>query len=271
MSIIKVNKKDYISPSQINSFIERRDQYIRNYVFGEPWGGNSSFSRGNAVEFGLNLVVDGMSPQEAASKAWPEYLRDCEQNNLSSEEVAKISKEDIVNSVISAGEYFLDTLKIRSRDTEKQSKVVYSDSNLPKNIIGYLDYKLGSALFSGSSIIDLKTAAKTPSKLSPGYKLQGTVYHLATGLPVSFCYVVSLKKGATVTVIPITQEDIAEYKPIIFAAAKAIDAFWSIVPDEIDDDYIDAFNALAFPNIHGAWNADERISLINSAVNTWLK
>ena len=115
-------------------------------------------------------------------------------------------------------------------------------------------------------IRDLKTAAKTPSKLSPGYKLQGTIYRWATGRPVFFDTVVNLKKGSHVTSFQLTDDDFLEYKKIIIAATRVMEDFWKLVPDEIDEDYYDAFNSIAFPNLHGFWNKEERDRAIEEYV-----
>lgn len=264
--MIKVNKKDYISASQINSFIERRDQFIRNYVFGAPWKGSSYFSRGNAVEWGLDRIIDGLAVEDAAEKAWQFYQRDCIENDLSDSEAAKISKDDVVNSVLAVGNFYVGDLDCRNKKVSKQHKISLKHPSISKPILGFCDYVFeASGPFDKGCVRDLKTAAKTPSKLSPGYKLQGTLYHLATGLPVVFDTVTNLKKCASVKSINLTDDDIAEYKPIIIAAAKAMEDFWTIVPDEIDNDYIDAFNSLAFPNIHGMWNEEER----QEAIKEW--
>lgn len=262
MKTIKVKKNDYISASQINSFIERRDQYVRNYILGEKWQSNAYFGRGNAVEEGVNLVIDGMEVTQAAEAAVTYYQQYCKIEGLSRREAAKVSEDDVRKSVMAAGVFYKNELGATSA-VQKQEKIVLNLDGVKKPIIGYCDY-----IFPGSGPVrDLKTASKTPSKLSEPYKLQGTIYHLATGKPVFFDYIVSLKTKCEPKSIRLEDDDIVKFKEIIIAAANALENLWAIVPDEIDEDYIDAFNSLAFPNLYGMWNPDEK----EDAIRRWVK
>jgi hypothetical protein len=267
---IKVQKKDYFSPSQINSFIERRSQYVANYVMGESWIGNSSFGRGNAIEFGINSIIDGMEVSQASEAAWSYYKTYCRTEKLSKNEAAKITEDEIKLSTIEVGQFYKNELGATSA-VKKQEKIVLELPELSRPIIGYTDYIFpDSPPFKKGEIRDLKTAAKTPSKLSDGYKLAGTVYNLATGRQVIFDYVVNLKAGSKVISIPLTQEDIAEYKPLVIAASRAMEDLWSIIPEEISEDHMDAFKSLAFPNLYSIWNNDERREAYNKILRDYL-
>lgn len=267
---ITVNKKNYFSPSQINSFIERRDGYIRNYVFGAPWKGNSSFGRGQAVELGLQRAVGGMDVDDACAAAWEFYKTYCRAEKLPKDDAEKITENEIYESVSCVADYYLNDLGAGPH-VKTQEKIILKDKDLPREIMGFTDFGFPSnnPLTKKGPIRDLKTAAQTPSKLSAGYQLQGTVYRWATGRPVYFDTVVNLKKGSKVTTFQLEDDQFIDNKKIIIAAAWAMEEFWSMVPDVIDEDYYGILRALSFPNIPGLWSAREKSDMMEEYINNF--
>lgn len=275
---IKIGKyKGYFSPSQINSFIERRDQYIRNYVLGAKWPGNASFSRGTAIEYGLDLAIKGVPDTQAAEAAWDKYIEECVDNRLSDKETSKFDHDHIFKMTLTGIRYYVNELGA-SPAVESQVKMVANIDGLKTKLMGYADFvfpKPGNPFHTDHGIRDLKTAAKSPSKdkntgkykLSSSYARQGVVYHIASGRRVSFDYIVANKEPKVVT-IPVDDELIAETIPVIKAAGRAMETFWETVPDEDDfsEAHKKAFIAMAFPALDSIWNADEKRDVLKDFI-----
>lgn len=281
MEMIK-EEKGYVSASQLNRFIDYRDDYIRKYVFHGKWMGNASFSRGNAIEQGLQYAIEhDASPELAAEKAWGFYLDDCEKNDLSGKERDTFDREHIEAMTNETVRYYQVELG-SSRAVKCQEKVSCDLPGIDKPLLGYMDFVFPQPempLAVDRGIRDLKTAKKAPSKftngpnaglykLDDGYARQGTLYAKATGRPVTFDFVVAYKAGPKVISVPLLREQMDESWKVMVAASKALQEFWNCIPspENFTPEHRKAFMALSFPQFKGVWNEDEKKALMEEYV-----
>ena len=134
-------KKKYISPSQVNSFIDYRDDYIRKYILGHPWGSNNSFARGTAVEAGLVLAIGcetgaPMENSEACEKAYEIYLKECSDNNVNPD---KFDHDHIVGMTMAACLHYKSELGATPA-VKTQVKANYEMEGLDLPFFGYMDF-----------------------------------------------------------------------------------------------------------------------------------
>jgi len=211
------------SPSSVSSFLENRAQWYRNKIIGDKFSGSEHTARGTAVEAGINnwlTCSDTDSTIEAIKHAleiWhreTESFKDDPQFQLKELEF-KQSIAPLVNAGIeSVKERYLEVIDAYP---VQQHKISLDIPGCKFPVLGYLDW-----YFPNKLVVDNKVSGKKPSKLKQGYIVQGSVYHMATGLPVEFHFEVA-NKTPTITTFRMSKEDI-QYGWMLFCrAAKAIE------------------------------------------------
>jgi len=236
-----------------------RDQFVRSKVLGKPTMSNPSFARGHAVEYGIcEWLCRGLDENDAVQAAIGHYA-------LKSADLPpadKVKFKDQIDPMVRAGiRHYKEVNAISpSGDVLDQVKIeTYIDAT-PTKIIGYID------LLYPNKVRDIKTASRTPSALSDGYKIQGAVYKLATGKDVIFDFIVPLKTGVKVKSIQLSPDDFNLGMKLINVTVKSMDAFFAGIPEEDDRTAkdLDFINSLALPALGNVWNPAERIEILKS-------
>ena len=176
----------HLSPSSVNSFIENRYQWYRNKIIGDKFKGSIHTCRGTAVEAGINHWFNGDTEAtvEANKVAIETFIRESESikdtKEFQEKQLAfRQSIPYLVNKGIqSVQEKYLDKF---NRMPIQQYKITINVPDCKIPVIGYLDW-----FFPDQMVVDNKVSGSHPKELSQSYKVQGSVYTKATGLPVEF-------------------------------------------------------------------------------------
>ena len=237
---------EHLSYSTITSFISNRFDWFQRKIIGKPFEGNIHTERGNAVEHGLDLLIDGKSLSDAKDAAVAKYEAACK--GMPGYEVAMLqSIRDVMDKLSEEFPY---------QDVAEKQKKVIIDIGLDLPILGYLDYLMNARL--NNQIRDLKSTGKKPSKLSQSYRIQGGLYQFWGGnCEMLYCFGIHTKTANYVE-IPLELADgqkMLEYAKI---AGQAIIAIYRRMNKPItlwtEDDKIQLFKMLLFPDLDAAWN-----------------
>lgn len=244
------------SASSINSFISNRDSWFRTKILKQPFPNNPYFARGKAVEAGIEqFLINGKSVDFSVDHGVKLYEEEC--SDLTDEQAD--SQREFIEPMIVEGINFYDgQRKFISGDPVSQNKIKLKFEVSKTPLIGYTDFEWPS------QVRDLKTASKTPSALSDSYKIQGAIYRLATNKKVTFDYIIPLKSGVKVKSIELTDDDVRYAIRLIEPALVAMDRIIKYIPEDMDNFSRAFYEALAFPNIPGMFNKEERSQAIRS-------
>ena len=195
---------DHLSASNINKFITNRAAWYASYFLKMPFKGSVNTVRGQAVETGItNWMLNGSITDaiQAGIKKWEEGIIGIEDNLEFKQSIGPLIKVAIEGTDKHPGykELIIQYGKPNiAEDRQEKIELKLDGCDIP--IIGYLDYPFKKKIY------DNKTTGKTPSKLTQDYIIQGSLYKLATGLPVAFFFEVA-NKNPTNIIIELSQED----------------------------------------------------------------
>lgn len=257
---VVIEKPKHLSPSTINRFIENRgawfnEKVMRNSTFKQtPY-----FIRGTAIEAGIVEFLKSENIDKAVEVA---------ENIFKSENVDHFSekeKEELLEHYTNIRGYVTTGAKEVSLfgglvEAQRKIELTLDCCSIP--IMGYLDF-----VMDAPAVIDTKILSKKPSGLTQGYAIQGTVYKLATKLPVIFVAVVkTAPKG--VPTFNAYQENIEKQEmPMLYwleylrLAATAMEAVYDCA---ISGDTIGLMKNMSFPNLASMWNQRDRDDLLRA-------
>lgn len=239
----------HLSPSTINSFIERRSEWYMNKVAKVTKFKTTDYlQRGKGVEAALQHWLETRNFDEAV-KVGVSELFDFPDGELQGEELEKLHahKEDLPKYLGKAIEVYSGYLGFRK--AQHKIEVLVEGCTIP--IIGYIDF-----LFSGFWT-DLKVLSRKPSGLSQGYMIQGAVYYLATGLPGTFtCLVKNNPKSGPVfhcyeEVLSQQKRSIEYYVEYIKLACRAIEGVYKSVHNGDTDALV---KHMSFPSLESFYS-----------------
>jgi hypothetical protein len=193
-----INMRNH-SPSTANSFIERRPAWFASKVKGAPFCANPAMARGTAVEHAINewlRLGDDSIPnltEIAQAKFDQELVKFLATAGPKGKEDYTSMRASIPGLVKVAYEHF--SMKFTFGKPISQGAVDLKIPGLKLKTTGYMDY-----FQPGKVVTDCKVTSKTPSSLSQGYQIQGSVYNRFTGCPVEFDFIVATKDPKVVTI-----------------------------------------------------------------------
>lgn len=237
---------EHLSYSTITSFISSRFDWFQRKIIGKPWEGNIHTERGNAVEHGLDLMIDGKSLSDCKDAACDMYDRACK--GMEGYDVALLkSIRDVLDKLSEEFPY---------QDVAEKQKKVIIDIGLELPILGFLDYRMNARL--NNEIRDLKSTTRKPSKLSQNYRIQGGMYQKWGGdCRMIYCFGIHTKT-ASYHEIELDLNDgqkMVEYAQI---AGRAIIAIYKMMSKPVsfwtEQDKENLFKMLLFPDLDAAWN-----------------
>jgi hypothetical protein len=249
---------EHLSPSSINTFIDDKAMWIMRYLFGYKNGGGPAMWRGSAIDGGvgayfgfedklystsecLDLVKLYYSTDRIRCKAdFPKQAIDMNKY---------ITEEERLERYFKTAINFYDDIGV---PLDYQEKIELQLPDLPVPIIGYID------LLYENTIRDIKTTARTPSKVSEGHARQVSVYGKAKNCVPILDYIVVTAKEEKV--VSFTVEDVQKHIDTVEQVAFSIMQFLSYSNDKYE-----LANG-CYPNIDDwKWGEDE----INFAKTIW--
>ena len=255
---VVIEKPKHLSPSTINRFIENRgawfnEKVMRNGTFKQtPY-----FIRGTAIEAGIVEFLKTNDIDKAVTVAENIFKSENVDHFSEKEREELLEHYNNIRGYVSAGGR---EVSLFGGLVEAQRKIELQLDCCSMPIMGYLDFVMDSP-----AVIDTKILSKKPSGLTQGYSIQGTIYRLATKLPVIFVAVVkTAPKG--VPTFNAYQENIEKQDmPMLYwleyvkMAAAAIDAVYDCA---ISGDTIGLMKNMSFPNLASMWNQRDRDELL---------
>ena len=160
-----------LSFSHLNEFAFYRERWALRRIFGYEFPTSASAIRGQVVESGINMFLNGLPIEEAKEKMLSEYDENCSRIND-----PKI--EDERNNLVPLFE--LGTKKFqdyayRWRLIDYQRKVEVQIDDIP--FIGYTDFYFEDNHTREDFFIDLKTSKNLPQKISISHGMQSAIYN----------------------------------------------------------------------------------------------
>lgn len=249
---------EHLSPSSINTFLDDKAMWVMRYLFGYKNGGGPAMWRGSAIDGGIGAYF-GFEDQlysttECIDLVKLYYATDkkrCRADfpKQSIDEKKYIEEEDRLERYFKTAVNFYDDIGV-PKDYQKRIELQLPD--LPVPIIGYID------LMYENTIRDIKTTARTPSKVFEGHARQVSVYGKAENCVPILDYVVVTAKDEKV--VSYTVEDVDRHIRTVEQVAYSIMQFLSYSNDKYE-----LANG-CYPNIDDwKWGEDE----INFAKQIW--
>ncbi|WP_025899083.1 hypothetical protein [Sneathiella glossodoripedis] len=195
----------HLSASSLNLYTAQPSLWVGKYLLKWKDEVGAGAWRGSAVEAGINLALYDFEAtlEQCHSKALELFekdaMGDCDE---------KVDKERA--SILPMLEQAIPVYREAGKPVRTQKKILTWIDGVDVPLIGFVDYEYTT------SLNDLKTTHRIPSKPSPAHCAQVAIYEKATGKKPSLTYV-STKKTATYEV-----EDIEEHWQQVVRSAKAI-------------------------------------------------
>ena len=254
----EVHGIEHLSPSSCNTFIDDKAMWVMRYLFGYRNGGGPAMWRGTATDKGVGRYFgyqgESVTKDECMSIAqsiYKEELDNC--NKTYPEQIIDEAKYELEGSRLNRYlETAIDFYEELGQPTDYQKKIELQLPDLPVPIIGYIDLKYGD------TIRDIKTTARSPSKVSDAHARQVSVYAKAEECVPILDYIVVTAKDEKV--VSHTVEDVDKHIQTVEQVAYSIMTFLSYSNDKYE------LANSCYPNIDDwKWGRDE----INFAKTIW--
>lgn len=180
---------DHLSASSVNLWVNAPDMWVAKYLHGFKGRFGPAPVRGQCVEDGVVLALQGKSVADATAAAFARFDKTFTKPD---DDTAK--ERDLLAPMIEAALGELRDFGEPEFQDGQQEKISinadFGDWSIP--VIGFLDLVYPSL----GLVIDLKTTTRIPSQMSPEHQMQRAIYAKAKGnCAVKFLYV-SAKKTA---------------------------------------------------------------------------
>lgn len=248
MSGFETHGITHLSASSINSYLTNQSLWVLERLLKKYSPPGPMAFRGSAVEDGVTL---GLQTLEATIEECAEYAlsKFDEKAGLKIDDKAIAERAKIPGYVESA----LAELRPYGTPSHVQDKIEFRIDGVELPFIGYTDYRYDQH----GLIVDLKTTARLPSKISDAHARQGAIYASSMGnYGMRFCYSKHApgKDGISSRVyeldVPMMTNAIAELRAI----ATRMERFLSLSDDPME------LAALVVPDYgHFFWNEKNRI------------
>jgi hypothetical protein len=239
---------NYLSPSTINSYIERRGTWYRQKVEGMKFQANPNMARGTAVEHAINCWLATGDSKEMVMQALAKFdleLKDW----IKTASKSGMDKHDEIRATIPGlveVAYRHYDMEFTARKPITQHKISCNLPGVQREILGYLDYFRPQFLVNDSKVV-----SKTPAGLSQGYIIQGSLYKLATGCDVVFDFFIPNKT-------PVAKSIKLSDDEFIYGLSYATEAAKVLEELETCEDPKRIMKLMAFPNLSSFWTYEEK-------------
>jgi len=241
----------HFSPSTITSFISYKGSFYNNKVKRSPFVGNPNMARGTAVEHAVNKWLEGEEVCNLCDFALDKYDDEIDAWKVAIKKEYVEADDEIRASIPKLVECAYQHFSDLFGPFNKPSSQEFIECHLEgvnRKIIGYLDYRIKEQ----KRVLDCKVVARTPSKLSLAYIIQGSIYRWATDdSTVSFEFIVANKKpvGKTIT---LTDEQYVYGLSYAKVAARIIEEL------ETCEDPKRVMQIMTFPDLDAIWDIGQK-------------
>ena len=163
-----------LSFSQLNEFAFYRERWALRRIFGYEFPLSASGVRGNAVESGLNMILNGMDLKDAGEKIMFEFDENCKNINDPKTEEERLN----LLPLLELGAKTFQENAFKWNLLSYQKKVEMEIEGLP--FVGYTDFHFEDKNTKEEFFIDLKTSKNLPNQISTSHALQQSIYQKAT-------------------------------------------------------------------------------------------
>ncbi len=226
---------DHLSPSSINAFAASPALFVLERVMKRRQPVGAAAHRGNAVEHGVALGLNGKTVEECVAEAEAKYrmlTAMCGDHRKSAE-------AESISDMVRQG---LKELRPYGEPSSTQGKVQHYVDGLGVPLIGFYDFEW----IDHGILLDLKTTHKIPSKISTSHARQVALYRACRGdnLEARLSYV-STRKAVTYRL-----ENAGEHIRALERIAFTIQRFLSISNDPAE------LAAIVSPDVDSFYFAD---------------
>ncbi len=190
-----------LSFSHLNEFAFYRERWALRRIFGYEFPTSASAVRGQSVESGINMFLNGIPLEEATEKMFAEYDANCSRIN-------DPKTEDERNNLV-------PLLQLGTKEFQKyaytwnlltyQKKVEIEIDTIP--FVGYTDFHFEDKKTKEDFYIDLKTSKNLPQRVSISHAMQQSIYQRGTNANQKLWYLIANKSGAKFESIGLTDYD----------------------------------------------------------------
>ena len=163
-----------LSFSHLNEFAFYRERWALRRIFGYEFPTSASAVRGQAVESGLNMFLNGMSVEDASEKMIEEYNENC--SRITDPKVD--DERENLKPLLEIGAKTFQHYAFRWDLLNYQKKIDLEIEGIP--LIGFTDFHFEDKNTKEDFYIDLKTSKIMPSSISISHQMQQAIYQKAT-------------------------------------------------------------------------------------------
>jgi hypothetical protein len=252
----------HLSPSSINLAISNFPMFVTEKIFGHKVPVGPAAIRGRAAEAGI--VRGLMDPTVSVDDCVAEALKTFDTEIAFARQTDDVAEERAdLAAYVAAGiaelrPYGRPTPPESSHHGINQHKIELQLPGIPVPVIGYLDLVYDKIGY----ILDIKTTARRPSRISPAHGRQATIYQLAKrNYSTRFCYLLPGAPKATKTnpdprssyVYELTADELAYHYNTVLDAATRLGRFLSLFDDR--DALAASVPAVDYEQFH--WSSSE--------------
>lgn len=176
-------RRDYLSASQINRFLEEPALWVMDQFFGIRSNAGPGAWRGSAIEAACDAVLFSGADDDGALKTATDRFEQDAQGDMADD----VNRERAALPVYLRN--LLPSVRQLGMPLTRQSKIVLKLPTLDLDIIGYVDWRFHDRL------MDLKTTGRMPSidengriKDKAAHIRQVAIYERAEGVTPVLCY-----------------------------------------------------------------------------------
>jgi len=223
-----------LSFSHLNEFAFYRERWALRRIFGYEFPTSASAIRGQSVESGLNMILNGISFEEASEKMISEYDANC-----SRIKDPKIDDERTnLVPLLERGTKEFQSYAYRWELLNYQKKVELEIESIP--FVGYTDFHFEDKKTKEDFFIDLKTSKNLPMKISISHAMQQAIYQKATNSKQILWYLKNPTKTKGADYIAMTLDDYTEPMRICHHIVKVMGNYLKTVnsPEDVKNSLV---------------------------------
>ena len=223
-----------LSFSHLNEFAFYRERWALRRIFGYEFPTSASAIRGQVVESGINMFLNGIPIEEASEKMIAEYDANCL-------EITDPKVDDERNNLVPLLELGTKTFQeyaYRWTLLNYQKKVEVEIDGIP--FIGYTDFHFEDKNTKEDFFIDLKTSKLLPQKISISHAMQQSIYKTATNSKQILWYLKTPTKTKDAEYIAMSLDDYVEPYNICKHILKVMGNYLKTVdtPDDVKNSLV---------------------------------
>ncbi len=218
-----------LSFSHLNEFAFYRERWALKRIFGYDFPTSASGIRGQCVESGINMFLNGISLEEATEKMLAEYDTNCSRIN---DPKTEDERNNLV-PLLERGTKEFQFYAYRWTLLNYQKKVELEIDTIP--FVGYTDFHFEDKNTKEDFYIDLKTSKSLPQRISISHAMQQSIYQKATNAKQILWYLKNPTKTLDAQYIAMTLDDYSQPYNICKHILKVMGNYLKNVntPDEV--------------------------------------